>query len=142
WKRIQVRGALPRRHCPSHAGRVADRRSAPRGRAPRERPSAPKRRRRPAYDTADARRLTRLGLRPRRTSVSSLRHGDLALHARPGVGSLDVFLPQVSAMSVSRLDRFLAELQKEFPRFRIAKKRTSKLQRAIHVALAVITLGG
>jgi hypothetical protein len=42
----------------------------------------------------------------------------------------------------SRLERILAELREEFPRFRILKKRTSVLQRAIHVALAVLTLGG
>ncbi|MBN9161570.1 MAG: hypothetical protein BGO98_48940 [Myxococcales bacterium 68-20] len=41
-----------------------------------------------------------------------------------------------------RLARLLAELAKEFPRFRILKKRTSALQKAIHVALALITLGG
>ena len=41
-----------------------------------------------------------------------------------------------------RLDGLLAELKTEFPRFRIQKKRTSALQLAIHVALAVITLGG
>jgi hypothetical protein len=40
------------------------------------------------------------------------------------------------------LERILAELRTEFPRFRILKKRTSLLQRAIHVALVVITLGG
>jgi len=41
-----------------------------------------------------------------------------------------------------RTDAFIEEIQREFPRFSIKKKRTSKLQRAIHVALAVITLGG
>lgn len=41
-----------------------------------------------------------------------------------------------------RLERILGELKIEFPSFRILKKRTSALQRAIHVALAVITLGG
>ena len=41
-----------------------------------------------------------------------------------------------------RLDGLLAELTTEFPRFRIQKKRTSGLQRAIHIALAAITLGG
>ncbi len=43
---------------------------------------------------------------------------------------------------MTRTDVFLAEMRVEFPTFRIAKKRTSALQRAIHVALAVITLGG
>jgi hypothetical protein len=43
---------------------------------------------------------------------------------------------------VTRLDTLLAEIGVEFPRFRIAKKRSSVLQRAIHVALAVVTLGG
>jgi hypothetical protein len=41
-----------------------------------------------------------------------------------------------------RLIRLMGELNAEFPRFRILKKRDSPLQRAIHVALAVITLGG
>jgi len=41
-----------------------------------------------------------------------------------------------------RLEGLLAELKREFPRFRIEKKRTSAVQRAIHLALAVITLGG
>jgi hypothetical protein len=39
-------------------------------------------------------------------------------------------------------DAFVAEIQAEFPGFAIKKKRTSRLQRAIHVALAVITFGG
>ena len=41
-----------------------------------------------------------------------------------------------------RTDAFIEEIKREFPRFSIKKKRTSGLQRAIHVALAVITLGG
>lgn len=41
-----------------------------------------------------------------------------------------------------RLARLLAELTAEFPRFRIRKKRTSVLQKTIHVALALVTLGG
>jgi hypothetical protein len=45
-------------------------------------------------------------------------------------------------VSEPRLERLLGELQREFPRFRVLKKRTSKLQRAIHVLLAVLTLGG
>ena len=45
-------------------------------------------------------------------------------------------------MSNSRTERFLDEIRVEFPRFRIRRKRTSLLQRAIHWALAVITLGG
>jgi hypothetical protein len=47
-----------------------------------------------------------------------------------------------TATGAERLERILAELRVEFPRFRILKKRTSLLQRAIHVALAVITFGG
>jgi len=43
---------------------------------------------------------------------------------------------------VSRLDRLQEELRREFPEFRIRKKRTSGLQRAIHYLLAAITLGG
>jgi hypothetical protein len=45
-------------------------------------------------------------------------------------------------MSSSRTDRFLDELRAEFPSFRIRKKRESLVQRAIHVALAVLTVGG
>lgn len=37
---------------------------------------------------------------------------------------------------------FVAEMKAEFPSFEILPKRGSKLQRAIHVALAVVTLGG
>ena len=40
------------------------------------------------------------------------------------------------------LEELLGELQAEFPSLRIAKKRDSRLQRAIHVALAILTLGG
>lgn len=43
---------------------------------------------------------------------------------------------------MSRHERFLDEIRAEFPSFRIRKKRESSLQRAIHVALLVITLGG
>ncbi len=41
-----------------------------------------------------------------------------------------------------RLIALLAEIEAEFPTFRIAKKRTSRLQRAIDVALKIVTLGG
>lgn len=41
-----------------------------------------------------------------------------------------------------RLGRLLTDIRREFPSFRILKKRTSSLQRAIHLALAIITLGG
>ena len=37
---------------------------------------------------------------------------------------------------------FLAEIKEEFPTFDIVPKRSSKLQRAIHVALAIVTFGG
>jgi hypothetical protein len=37
---------------------------------------------------------------------------------------------------------FLAEIRAEFPTFEILPKRSSRLQRAIHNALVVITLGG
>ena len=43
---------------------------------------------------------------------------------------------------MSRTERFIDEIKVEFPSFSIRKKRESKLQRLIHVALAVITLGG
>lgn len=39
-------------------------------------------------------------------------------------------------------DRLLEEIRREFPSFVIRKKRTSLLQRAIHVVLAILTLGG
>ena len=41
-----------------------------------------------------------------------------------------------------RLERILEEIQREFPSFCIRKKRESRLQRMVHVALAVLTLGG
>jgi hypothetical protein len=41
-----------------------------------------------------------------------------------------------------KTDAFIDEIRREFPSFAIKKKRTSSLQRAIHVALAVITFGG
>jgi hypothetical protein len=43
---------------------------------------------------------------------------------------------------MDRTPALLEEIRAEFPSFRIAKKRQSVLQRAIHVALAVLTLGG
>ena len=42
----------------------------------------------------------------------------------------------------TRTESFLAEIHAEFPDFAIKKKRTSVLQRSIHVALAALTLGG
>ena len=66
----------------------------------------------------------------RRTS----RAFDLFLSTVPGGGAV--------SESEARLQRILDELSVEFPRFRIRKKRTSVLQRAIHVTLAVLTLGG
>lgn len=41
-----------------------------------------------------------------------------------------------------RTEAFLEEIRREFPRFSIKKKRSSRLQRAIHTALAIATLGG
>ena len=41
-----------------------------------------------------------------------------------------------------RSDAFLREIIAEFPTFAVIPKRTSRLQRAIHVALAVLTFGG
>ncbi len=41
-----------------------------------------------------------------------------------------------------RHELFLDEIRAEFPRFEIRYKRDSGLQRAIHVALAILTLGG
>ncbi len=43
---------------------------------------------------------------------------------------------------MSLFEPFLAEIKREFPGFDIVPKRSSKLQRAIHVALAVVTFGG
>src|SRR5258706_5860871 len=41
-----------------------------------------------------------------------------------------------------RSDAFLREIIAEFPTFGVIPKRTSGLQKAIHVALAVLTFGG
>jgi hypothetical protein len=41
----------------------------------------------------------------------------------------------------ARSEAFLEEIREEFPRFRIAYKRDSRLQQAIHHALRIITLG-
>ena len=43
---------------------------------------------------------------------------------------------------MSRLAGLMKELAKEFPDFAIIKKRTSPLQKTIHVLLAIITFGG
>jgi hypothetical protein len=45
-------------------------------------------------------------------------------------------------VTASRLDTLLVELRAEFPSFRIRPKRTSRLQRAIHLALLALTFGG
>lgn len=45
-------------------------------------------------------------------------------------------------MSFPRSDAFVAEIRREFPNFRIEKKRQSPLQKAIHVALVAVTFGG
>jgi hypothetical protein len=42
---------------------------------------------------------------------------------------------------VARHEAFLDEIRAEFPRFAIVYKRTSTLQRVIHVVLAILTLG-
>jgi hypothetical protein len=41
-----------------------------------------------------------------------------------------------------RSDAFLAEIRAEFPSFELLYKKDSGLQRAIHVALAIVTFGG
>lgn len=41
-----------------------------------------------------------------------------------------------------RTDALLAEIRAEFPSFRVRPKHESRLQRAIHVALLVLTFGG
>jgi hypothetical protein len=43
---------------------------------------------------------------------------------------------------MDRAETLLREIRAEFPGFQIKKKRQSPLQRAIHVALAVVTVGG
>ena len=43
---------------------------------------------------------------------------------------------------MSLFQGILAEMKSEFPSFEILPKRGNKLQRAIHVALAVVTFGG
>ncbi len=43
---------------------------------------------------------------------------------------------------MTKTDAFIREICAEFPTFSIKKKRDSGLQRAIHVALAVVTFGG
>jgi hypothetical protein len=45
-------------------------------------------------------------------------------------------------MSHRRTERFIDEIRGEFPSFKILYKRASLLQRAIHIALAILTLGG
>ncbi len=47
-----------------------------------------------------------------------------------------------TAQRMERSERFLDEIKVEFPSFRIRKKRESLLQRAIHIVLAMLTLGG
>src|SRR5581483_7348512 len=41
-----------------------------------------------------------------------------------------------------RSDAFVRDIKAEFPSFAIVPKRESALQKAIHVALAIVTLGG
>jgi hypothetical protein len=43
---------------------------------------------------------------------------------------------------MTRHERLLEDIRREFPRFAIREKRRSPLQRAIAIALAVVTLGG
>ncbi len=45
-------------------------------------------------------------------------------------------------MTTTRHEDLLADIRREFSRFRILPKRTDPLQRAISVSLAVLTLGG
>ncbi|HTJ42065.1 MAG TPA: hypothetical protein VL463_08195, partial [Kofleriaceae bacterium] len=42
----------------------------------------------------------------------------------------------------SRYEDLCAQLRREFPRFRVIAKRDSRLQRAIHRALVILTFGG
>src|SRR4029077_11460388 len=67
---------------------------------------------------------------------------DVPLSELPDLRSAPQARPTARRAEEMRTDAFIEEIQREFPRFSIKKKRTSKLQRAIHVALAVITLGG
>jgi hypothetical protein len=43
---------------------------------------------------------------------------------------------------MKRTDAFVREMKDEFPDFEILPKKDSRLQRAIHTALAIVTLGG
>jgi hypothetical protein len=43
---------------------------------------------------------------------------------------------------MTRFETLLAEIDREFPSFRIRPKRTSPLQHAIHMALMLVTFGG
>ncbi len=43
---------------------------------------------------------------------------------------------------MSELERFIASIEEEFPRFRIVPKRGDALSRVIDVALRIVTLGG
>src|SRR5574338_1296521 len=45
-------------------------------------------------------------------------------------------------MPLADAERFIEELKREFPRFRIVYKRDSRLCRWIHAALWTLTLGG
>ena len=46
------------------------------------------------------------------------------------------------SVKYTRFESFLAEIRAEFPTFEILPKRSSRLQRAIHHALVIITFGG
>jgi hypothetical protein len=50
--------------------------------------------------------------------------------------------PHDTPQSLPRSTAFLEEMRAEFPTFQVLPKRDSRLQRAIHVLLCVITLGG
>ncbi len=43
---------------------------------------------------------------------------------------------------MNRAEDFVGQIKREFPSFAILYKRGSRLQRAIHITLAIITLGG
>jgi hypothetical protein len=45
-------------------------------------------------------------------------------------------------VSAARYEALLARIRAEFPGFRLVRKDRSRLQRAIHIALVIVTLGG
>ena len=115
---------------------------APRPREARQRPPEGEPRRRAANHAKCARGAEILGLWASRAGLLPVRRDHRDDPSGSAARPLDVLLPWVPDDPMSRTDRFLDEIRVEFPSFRIRKKRESLLQRAIHVVLALLTLGG